>query len=386
MRGEQAQRRPRAEGRRRRYGASACGRNRRAARRVPFNPWRFRMLPRRIALSALAALCFGAPAAVAAAPECELDRKIVFGDMDWDSNRFHTAVARFILEHGYGCRTDAIPGSTIPILTALARGDVDVVMEIWRDNVTKPWSDAEREGKVKAIGVNFPDAVQGWFVPRYVVAGDARRGIAPMAPDLKSVADLAGHKSLFRDPEEPSKGRFHNCILGWNCEVVNTRKLAAYGLERHYTNFRMGSGAALAAAIASAYEQGKPILFYYWGPTWVMAKYDLVMLEEPPYNEADWTALREAADPAKARAVAYPKVAVEVGANTKFLSAAPTVAGFLAKYRTSERTVSEGLLYLQENRGARARDAALHFLRTRKDVWTQWVPVEVAARVEAALK
>jgi glycine betaine/proline transport system substrate-binding protein len=310
----------------------------------------------------------------------------VFGDMDWDSNRFHTAVARYILEQGYGCKTDAIPGSTIPILTALARGDVDVVMEIWKDQVTKPWNDAEKEGKVKAIGVNFPDAVQGWYVPRYVIEGDAKLGLKPAAPDLKRVADLAKFKEVFRDPEEPGKGRFHNCILGWNCEVVNTRKLAAYGLARDYSNFRMGSGAALDAAIASAYEQGKPILFYYWGPTWVMAKYDLVMLEEPAWNEKDWVALREASDPAKAKPVAYPKVAVYVGANTKFIAEAPAAVAFLAKYRTTEKQTSQGLLYLQDNKSAKPRDAAIQFLRANKDVWRDWVPPDVFARVEAALK
>jgi ABC-type proline/glycine betaine transport system substrate-binding protein len=329
------------------------------------------------------ALCL-APASRAAS--CDVSRPVVFGDMDWDSNRFHTAVARFILEKGYGCKTDAIPGSTIPILTALARGDVDIVMEIWRDQVTKPWTDAEKEGKVKAVGVNFPDAVQGWYVPRYVIAGDAARGLKPMAPDLRGVADLARYKTLFRDPEEPSKGRFFNCTLGWNCEVVNTRKLAAYGLTRDYTNFRLGSGAALDAAITSAYEQRKPILFYYWAPTPLAAKLDLVMLEEPAYNEADWVALREAADPAKAKGVAYPKVAVYVGANTKFLAAAPAIADFLAKYRTSERLVSDGLRYMQDKPGAKTADAAVEFLKRHKDAWRAWVAADVFARVDAALK
>lgn len=340
----------------------------------------------RSAKTILIAATIALASAGAARAACELDRPVMFGDMDWDSNRFHTAVARFILETGYGCKTDAIPGSTIPILTALARGDVDVVMEIWKDQVTKPWQEAEKEGKVKSVGVNFPDAVQGWYVPRYVIEGDAKRNIKPMAPDLRAVADLPKYTELFRDPEEPRKGRFHNCILGWNCEVVNTRKLAAYGLAASYTNFRLGSGAALDAAIASAYEQGKPILFYYWAPTWVMAKYDLVMLAEPAYNEKDWVALREAPDPAKAKPVAYPKVAVHVGANTKFIAAAPAIVAFLGKYRTSERLVSQGLLYLQEHKGAKARDAAMAFLRANRDTWRAWVPADVFARVDAALK
>lgn len=72
--------------------------------------------------------------AFAEEPECDLDRPMVFAGLDWDSAQFHNEVARYILEEGYGCRTDAIPGSTMSMLAAMARGDVDVTMEIWKAN------------------------------------------------------------------------------------------------------------------------------------------------------------------------------------------------------------------------------------------------------------
>lgn len=183
-------------------------------------------------------LAFTAQTASAAAPECEIDRPVVFAGLDWDSNRFHNAVAEQILQAGYGCQTDEIPGSTLPLLAGMARGDIDITMEMWIDNVKEAWQEAVDKGQVAAVGVNFPDAVQGWWVPRYVIEGDKERGIEPMAPNLKSVADLPNYVELFKDPEEPDKGRFYNCILGWACEVINTKKLTAYGLDKYYTNFR----------------------------------------------------------------------------------------------------------------------------------------------------
>lgn len=307
-------------------------------------------------------------------PKCEINRPIMFSDLNWDSNRFHTALARFIVEKGYGCKTDATPGDTMPLIMALIRGDNDVMMELWEENVKDVWKKAEDQGKVEKVGVNFPDAVQGWFIPKYLADGKAK--------GLRSVSDLPKYKDLFRDPEEPSKGRFTNCPAGWGCEDVNSKKLKAYGLLKDYTNFRVGTGAALDAAIAGAYKRKKPILFYYWGPTWIMGKYDMVQLKEPKYDPKVWDNLLKN-DKAK-KACAYPVVAVEVAVSKPFADKAPKITAFLSHYHTNNAMVSKALTYMQEH-NASAKDAALHFLKTRKDVWTKWVPADVAKRVESAL-
>jgi len=183
---------------------------------------------------AFVTLALLALAGLGLAQKCETNRTIVFADYDWESARVHNRIAQFILEKGYGCKTDALPGTSIPLITGLGRGDIDVSMEIWY-NLSRDIIDRlESEGKIQRIGVNFPDAVQGWFVPTYVIKGDEKRGIKPMAPDLKSVFDLPKYKDLFRDPEEPTKGRFYNGVLGWFAEKVNTKKLKAYGLDKHY--------------------------------------------------------------------------------------------------------------------------------------------------------
>ena len=323
-------------------------------------------------------LFFGS-ATVATAQTCEIDRPIIFGGLDWDSNAFHTEVARLILEEGYGCETDMIPGSTLPLVTGLGRGDIDVLMEIWRDNLVEPWQAALAKGDVVDLGINFPDAVQGWYVPRYLVEGDAARGIEPLAPTLKSVFDLPRYAALFRDPEVPDKGRFYNCILGWQCELLNSAKLRAYGLESHFTNFRPGTGAALSAAIASAYTRGQPILSYYWGPTWVLGAYDMVKLEEPPYSADAWQAFSD--DLESAPPTAFPNVEVAIGANMVFSKNAPQITAFLRAYATTNELVSTALAYLQTHPEASARDAARAFLELRPDVWRQWVPEDVAARI-----
>ncbi|HEX7002742.1 MAG TPA: ABC transporter substrate-binding protein [Trueperaceae bacterium] len=310
--------------------------------------------------------------------------QIVLAEGDWDSVLVHNAIASFILEEGFGCDTRAIPGSTIPTQQGMIRGDIDLIMEVWMDNLPDFTQEALDNGQIVNLGVNFGDGQQGFFVPRYVIEGDAERGIEPIAPDLRTVEQIAQYAHHFRDPEQPEKGRFFNCIIGWVCEEINTAKLEAYGLSDDFTNFRPGTGAALAASIERAYVQGEPWFGYYWGPTWVLGKYDMVQLEEPDYTEECWNQLMSHLDNPET-ACAYPPSVVNIMVNSEFAENAPAaVIEFLESYETTSQQVSDLLSYMQEN-DSLPRDAAMQFLESETDTWTSWLPDEVAQRVMEAL-
>jgi glycine betaine/proline transport system substrate-binding protein len=269
-------------------------------------------------------------------------------------------------------------------MNGMIRGDIDITMEMWIPNVREAWEKAVADGTVAAVGIAYPDATQKWFVPRYLVEGED----AP-APDLTSVFDLPEHKDLFSDPEEPEKGRFYNCILGWGCEVMNTKKLIAYGLTDDFTNFRPGTGGALAAAIESHILREEPIVFYYWGPTWVLGKVgeSVVALEEPAYDEEIWNRLSEMPQEevsADTEATAYPTVEVSIAVNTEFQEEAPELIELLGNYRLDADTISGALAYMQDN-NASAEEAAEWWLTNNEDAWSGWVPDAVAERVSSAL-
>lgn len=312
-------------------------------------------------------------------PQCEIDRPIVFAGFEWDSARLHNSVARFILEKGYGCKTDEIPGTTVPLFNGMARGEIDVSMEIWKQAVVKVWEDLLTEGSVVEVGVNFDDAVQGVFVPKWLVEGEK----AP-APELKTMMQLGQYKNLFADKEQPEKGRFYNCVLGWSCAEINTKKLSAYGIADDFVDFRPGAGAAVSTAVETAMLRKKPIVFYYWTPSWLIGRFadDLVMLEEPAYDAEIWKDLSENDNPEKA--TAYPLVSVLIGASTEFTQKAPTVTTFLSKYKTKSKDISLVLDYMRKNK-TDADESARYFLTTFPDVWVKWVPTTVAERVKAAL-
>lgn len=317
-------------------------------------------------------LGLGAPAIA-----CELDRPLKMAGLDYDSAAFHTAVASAIAERGFGCKVERVPGAIAPLVNGLARGDVDIVMEIWMANPVDAWAKAAEAGKVEPLGTTFPDASEGWFVPRYLVSGpDAK------APELTSVQDLKRYKALFADPEEPGKGRFYNCVAGWVCEGINTKKLAVYGLSEDFTNTRGGSGEALVAAIEAALKRKRPVLFYYWGPSWLLGAYDLVKLDEPPFDAGVWAELKANDNPG--RATAYPTSKVVIGANVELAKKAPQLAAFFRNYGTTSDMTSKMLAEARE-KGIAPEAQAVAFLKTQPDIWRKWLPADVATKVASSL-
>lgn len=302
-------------------------------------------------------------------------KKIVFADVDWDSVQVHNRIAGFILKQGYGYEVEYMPGNTIPLFAGLTRGDIDVNMEVWVANQREAYDKAIKAGQVIDLGSNFPDSWQGWMVPTYVIKGDAKKGIKPFAPDLKSVEDLPKYWKLFKDPEDPSKGIFYSCIPGWECEKINEAKLKAYGLDKYYNHFPPGSYAALVGSLAAAIKKGKPWFGYHWAPTWPLGKYDMTPLEEPAFDKEIWD---------KNKGCAYPSVKVNIVVHESLPKKAPDVVTFLKNYETTQAMANKFLAYM-EDADTDAEGGAVWFLKNYKDVWHAWVPADVMKKVEAAL-
>ena len=85
------------------------------------------------------------------------DKPLVFADAGWDSIQFHNYVAGFIIENGFGYQTEVMPGTTPITFAGLQRGDIDLYMEIWQDNIGEAYMEAIEQGDITVLGVNFDD-------------------------------------------------------------------------------------------------------------------------------------------------------------------------------------------------------------------------------------
>jgi len=337
-------------------------------------------------LGMLLMLCFSmwaqAVKAEISTPQSECGPEpIRFADQAWESAAFSTYVLKAILEKGYGCQVEVVPGSSAALEVALTQNDIQVLAELW-DGRTEIINQGIESGQVLVIGDTLiGGAEQGWYVPRYVIEGDVQKGIEPMAPDLTQAAQLAEWKRLFQSPDSRDKGRFYNCPTGWVCEITNSGMLAALNLEDDYENFRAGTGAALDAAISSAYERGEPILFYYWQPAGLMAKYDFTRLEQSPFNEVCWEAI-VAGQADQACATDFLISHLRIGVSAPFAQSHSELIDFFENYALSPEYVNQAILRMSEENITGPELADL-FLQ-EQTLWHKWVPAEITANVLAA--
>ena len=316
------------------------------------------------------------------AASAEQRAPIHFGAISWESGALTTEILRLIVERGYGYPTDTLPGSTVSMEVALAKNDLQVIAEEWAGR-SPAWVKAEAAGQVFALGDTVKHAEEGWWVPAYVIKGDAARGIPPLAPELRSVDDLKRYPEVFKDPEAPGKGRFLNSPSGWTSEIVNTQKLKAYGLDGLYNNFRSGTGAALDAEIDSSVRRGKPVLFYYWSPTPLIGRHDLVRLQEPPFNADNWATLLDPKNPNPQGSESLP-AKLSIGVSKAFRDGYPDLVAVFEKVDLPIGLLNKTLAQMSEKRLAPDK-AAQAFMRDHPEVWKAWLPADVASKVEASL-
>jgi glycine betaine/proline transport system substrate-binding protein len=327
-----------------------------------------------------AALLMGATASLpvqAQESACGTDRTIDIAEMTWPSAAALAHIHAIVLESGFGCDVEIVTGDTVPTSASmLRRGEPAVAPELWTSAIEEPWAEGIEQGQVAELGKAISDGtVEGWFIPRYVQEEH---------PELVSAADVVARPDLFPDPEDPSQGRLYSCPPGWACELSTSALFEAYDMEDGWNLFSPGSGGALAASISRAFLREQPILFYYWGPTALLGKYDAVQLEMPEADQAVYACNTDPDCDEPAGKTAYPSSPAIVGAAAWVEEEAPQLAEYFGNVGLTNDQISALLVYGDEN-NAGAEETARHFLATNEDVWMDWVPAEVAEKVKASL-
>ncbi|RUM24032.1 ABC transporter substrate-binding protein [Rhizobium vallis] len=305
---------------------------------------------------------------------------VTIASMNWQSAEVLASLDKFILTEGYGCNAEIIQGDTVPTITSMTeKGQPDIAPEGWVDLLPDVVNAGVKNGKLVVASTVLTDgAVQGWWMPKY---------LADAHPDIKTIDDILKHPELFPDPEDNSKGAIHNGPQGWGGTVVTSQLYKAYGGEAaNFTLVDTGSAAGLDGSIAKAYERNEGWVGYYWAPTALLGKYEMVKLEHGvPYDAAEWKRCNTVADCLDPKKNEWPKDTVQTLVTKPFSErAGEDIMGYLNKRAWSNDTVNKLMAWMTDNQ-ASGDDGAKHFLEENEAMWKEWVSPEAAEKIKAAL-
>jgi glycine betaine/proline transport system substrate-binding protein len=332
-------------------------------------------------LGVLGALGLGVSmlATAATAQDCG---EITIAEMNWASAELMANVDKLILEAGYGCSVELVPGATETTFASMnEKSQPDVAPELWANAIRTQLDAAEAEGRMHVLNQGpITGLGEGWWVTKKFRDDN---------PELDTVEKLLAHPEMFPYIEDETKGAFMGCPAGWGCQLVNANLFRAFGMEdKGWTLVDPGSAAGLDGAIAKASERDEPWFGYYWSPTSMIGKYNLQMLPfEAEFAGADnWNncialSEQECDDP---QATAWTKSEVFSVVTDEFMTKGGAASDYFAKRVFPGSTMNEMLVYMSDNQ-ATGEDAAYHFLEAYEDIWGAWVDAETAEKVKSEL-
>ncbi|KQV81794.1 glycine betaine ABC transporter substrate-binding protein [Rhizobium sp. Root1220] len=317
-----------------------------------------------------------AATASAQAAECG---NVSIAEMKWPSAGVAANLDKIILELGYGCTVALVPGDTIPTFRSMNdKGEPDIASEFWVNAARTELDSAIRKDTlVQAAEILSEGAVEGWWIPKF---------IADANPEIRNVEDALKHPELFPAPDDEAHGAVYNCPIGWSCRISTENLFRALGAEAD--GFRLidtGSAKGLDDSIAAAFQNKKGWLGYYWAPTPILGKYDMRRLSfGVDHNRAEWDSCTSVPGCARPQVNSYPVSRAFTIVTRAFAGREGPVMDYLKKRAWDNSTVNEVLAWQDEHQ-ENNHDAAIYFLRNYADLWTKWVPGDLAAKVQAGL-
>lgn len=305
--------------------------------------------------------------------------RVTVASMNWQSAEVLAEIDKVVLGKGYGCEVEMVPGDTMPTLTSMIeKGQPDVAPEAWTTAILEPLTAAIKEGRLHYGARALRDGgIEGWWIPKY---------LADANPDVKTIDDALSRPDLFPSADDKTKGAVHTCPSGWNCQITTGHAFTAWNAaEKGFTLVETGSAAGLDGSIAKANERKEGWLGYYWSPTAILGKYEMVKLDAGvPHNAEAWVKCNTKVDCENPIRNDWAKTDVLTVVTDRFKNAGGEAYTYLNTRNWGNDTVNELLAWMQTNQ-ATGEDGANYFLRTYPKIWTEWVSPEVAQRIKAEL-
>jgi len=313
----------------------------------------------------------------AIASNCEFQ----MADMNWPSATLMANVDKFILEEGYDCKIELVPGATTAtFITMNEKGKPHVAPELWTNAIAGLLHKALEEGRLfSAIKGPITELGEGWWITPHTLKN---------YPEFKSVLDILERPDLFPAKEDKSKGASIGCPAGWGCQLANQSLFIAFEMEKKgWVLVDPGSQAGLDGSMSKAAERGDNWFGYYWSPTSLIGKYNMKLMDfgVPFAGSKNWDDCiakgpEECIEPkpsAWTESIVQTVVTSEVKEMTE-------VMNYFGKRIFPGSIMNSMLVYMEDNQ-AQGSDGAIEFLEKHPEIWINWITSEAAEKIKKAL-
>ncbi len=253
---------------------------------------------------------------------------------------------------------------------ALGQGDLDYMSVHWEKAHQPFFEKGGGKQKLERVGVLTPNLLQGYQI-------DKKTAEKYNITNLTQLKDPAIAK-LF-DSDGDGKANLTGCNSGWFCELAINHQIKAYGLQNTVEQDQ-GSYSALIVNTITRQQQGKPVLFYTWTPTWVSAILkpgkDVVWLEVPFTSlPKELGKITEKDTSYQGKNLGFAIDSMRIVANKKFLADNPTAKRLfeLVKISADDINAQNQLLTEGENSIADIRRHAQQWIKNNQDLFDGWV-------------
>jgi len=306
-------------------------------------------------LSAVAALAFGATAALA---EVESTDPIKLTLHDWTGQLITTNIMAAVLEEA-GYNVELVQADYLAQFAGLETGDLDVAMEIWATTGQEALDAAVATGNVVNLGETGMLAKEEWWYPLYM------KEKCPGLPDWKALNDCA---AAFATPDTAPKGRYLGGPVTWG--GFDEERIAALGLN--FEVIHAGTDAAMFAELEAAYQRKDPILLWIYAPHWAPQKYEGEWVEFPTYEAACYTDPAWGSNPNATHDCGKPFGPIWkagwVGLEGKWPGAAKAIKAF-----TIDNDTMGAMIAKVDLDGQSIDDVVNEWMDANEAVWSAWI-------------
>ena len=278
----------------------------------------------------------------------------------WVGAEANANVAKVVMEKEMGCSVELQKVNESAQFPAMADGDVDATLEVWPSGHAKDREDyIDKAGAVVDGGELGIVGNIGWFMPSYVTEDN---------PEYGTWEGFKENADIFATAETGDKGRFLGADTTYS--IFDEAIIASLGLDLEVVY--SGSEAASLAALDKAYGNQDPILMYWWTPQWANAKYDLIEVELPAFDDECGHIALEDPDVAKGYDCDYADDVLYEAFSAGLQSKDPAAFEFLSSFQWTEEDQNSVALAIQE--GADPEEAAQAWIDANQDVVQGWLP------------